>query len=651
MARVVTTCFLFVVLAGANLHTGSGPDTKGFACAAEDYGVQAIPGLAEDETTGSGTPTSSFPTSTLAVSGLKPALERLGAADTASCMPNVRRILVTSAPSSPALTSLCVAGQQLLDGVQSFKTQCPAGQLKLQDERRNGSFHETDSSRLVDVLLANLTDGLQVATGKMEKCCKIMNRNTSSSSVSMCLIIARLAVDLQTLHNLLLALSESIEAGNMSVPSCREQFSTLDRQFQQMKSNINLISALSASSQVQNFLLSVRQLDGLTTLLLNGRSSANSLLATSPHVALLLCASLFPVCVNGNTLPPCRPACEKTNTVIHSFRPFLNFKSIPILDLLDEAVTSCFIQTASTTRCLQESAPAYTIVNTSDLGQVAALASEEEDSGGFCLNTECRSPLRWTSDESHWDKDIQSALVSIYAAMSAIFPNGTLPLNRSILSCGRDCVTIGFTDYEHRVAQIMLTVFSCISTASVIFAFVVFYFNRRELGRHFLRRVTMMFLGCACIAQIPYVFSAKGAGFDSILCYSDGTLITDLSSSDIRCWWTAVQAHLFATMGAGYTTVLTYSWQWLALALSQPGPGERLQARSQGIRKGGYILRGVWGSSQKNFKFKVANTPNFNDFLQLPKKFRMSKYLLLLTEMPDLLQAAFRETVFNALNI
>ena len=61
------------------------------------------------------------------------------------------------------------------------------------------------------------------------------------------------------------------------------------------------------------------------------------------------------------------------------------------------------------------------------------------------------------------------------------------------------------------------------------------------------------------------------------------------------------------------------------------------QARSQGIRMGGYILRGVWGSSpRKNFKFKGAITPKFNDFLQLPKKFWMSKYLLLMSEVPDL---------------
>ena len=48
---------------------------------------------------------------------------------------------------------------------------------------------------------------------------------------------------------------------------------------------------------------------------------------------------------------------------------------------------------------------------------------------------------------------------------------------------------------------------------------------------------------------------------------------------------------------------------------------------------------GSVGAPPENFKFKVANTPKFNDFLQLPKKFWMSKYLLLTTEVPDLLQA------------
>ena len=50
-------------------------------------------------------------------------------------------------------------------------------------------------------------------------------------------------------------------------------------------------------------------------------------------------------------------------------------------------------------------------------------------------------------------------------------------------------------------------------------------------------------------------------------------------------------------------------------------------------------MGGLGELPQKIFKFKVANTPKFNDFLQWPKKFWMSKYFLLMTEVPDLLQA------------
>ena len=69
------------------------------------------------------------------------------------------------------------------------------------------------------------------------------------------------------------------------------------------------------------------------------------------------------------------------------------------------------------------------------------------------------------------------------------------------------------------------------------------------------------------------------------------------------------------------------------------------------LERGVTFCGGLGEVHQKNFKFKVANTPKFNDFLQLPKKFWISKYLLLMTQMPDLQQAAFPESVFNALNI
>ena len=55
------------------------------------------------------------------------------------------------------------------------------------------------------------------------------------------------------------------------------------------------------------------------------------------------------------------------------------------------------------------------------------------------------------------------------------------------------------------------------------------------------------------------------------------------------------------------------------------------------LERGVTFCGGLGELPQKIFKFKVANTPKFNDYLA--KKFRMSKYLLLMTEMPDLLQA------------
>ena len=155
--------------------------------------------------------------------------------------------------------------------------------------------------------------------------------------------------------------------------------------------------------------------------------------------------------------------------------------------------------------------------------------------------------------------------------MASVFPDGMLPLNRSILPCGRDCSTIGFTAHDHRASQVVLSIFSSISVASIIFSFVVYFFNRHNLARHFLRRATMMFLACAGLGESIYMFSAKGATSDSILCYSDGTLVTHPTSSDVWCWWTAIQSHLFSTMAIGYTIVLTYTWHQVAQLLCQPG--------------------------------------------------------------------------------
>ena len=74
-------------------------------------------------------------------------------------------------------------------------------------------------------------------------------------------------------------------------------------------------------------------------------------------------------------------------------------------------------------------------------------------------------------------------------------------------------------------------------------------------------------------------------------------------------------------------------------AKQQAFPDEKCRHVARVLERGGIFCGGSGGAPQTNFKFKAANTPKFNDSLQLPKKFRMSNYLLLMTEMPDLLQA------------
>ena len=110
-----------------------------------------------------------------------------------------------------------------------------------------------------------------------------------------------------------------------------------------------------------------------------------------------------------------------------------------------------------------------------------------------------------------------------------------------------------------------------------------------------------------------------------------------------------VWMYLVPSLGAPQTWSIELGYTILcsschSCSTAQMGPNRSKQSDCRHVarvlERGVTFCGGSGGAPQKIFKFKVANTPNFNDFLQLPKKFRMSKYLLLLTEMPDLLHGA-----------
>ena len=509
------------------------------------------------------------PTMVLALQSL---LTRLSITSTSACMVGLGRLLSTSVnargqtSSNPAaaagLDSLCSGAQLVLTRVQNLTADYLAQNIENQMERLSRNSSANLETTMSDDF--NVTDTLELASEKLTRCC---GRQTSpsdsiTSSLVACLEQEKVDQDLQKLRGFLAEFNET------SMVPVTEQILRMEKVLKQGNSSLQ---AGHTSSPLDAILQSVTRLEKLTRLLSGVDSSS---LAESSDIHLLLCSSLFPECENGERLSPCPSTCQKADVMLRSLAAFLRIESIPVLHLLNEAKTVCLLPPTGKKRCLLalpggRNGAGYKIVNASS----SQPANELQSKGGlgFCLHTGCKSPLRATSDENHRDKDIQKSLTSIYTAMASVFPDGMLPLNRSILPCGRDCSTIGFTAHDHRASQVVLSIFSSISVASIIFSFVVYFFNRHNLARHFLRRATMMFLACAGLGESIYMFSAKGATSDSILCYSDGTLVTHPTSSDVWCWWTAIQSHLFSTMAIGYTIVLTYTWHQVAQLLSQPG--------------------------------------------------------------------------------
>ena len=515
---------------------------------------------------------------------LRTALDSRGVTNVSSCMYGLGQLLSTPLPvTSQRSTSFCSAANTMFFRIRAFLSQCLSEKRTTTNEGGEGSLTDGEVEELnsFDVLTSNVTDILDEVSEKTRICCTDRTAVTTPTSLSACFLTEVIDKDLSALHELILTLNSTTEKGvdfysKLTTSDCRAMLTGLDKTFRQLPAVPEpTVLRNYSDSRLQIVLQSVKRLEILLGVLSTGQSSAKISLKASPDVFLLLCSSLFPVCDNNQRVPPCPSTCWKTVMLIRSLRAFLNTESVPILNILVEAVQGC-TPPIRTMHCLVSDASndeGFVVLNITS--SRSSSSGKERVTAGFCLNTDCKSPLRSTSNERHFDKNVQKSLVSIHIAIRSIFPNNTLPLNRSILPCGRDCVTVGFTENEHRASQIILTLFSSISVASIIFSFVVFFFNRKTTGRHFIRRVTMKFLAVSGIAQFPYMFSAKGASSESILCYSDGTLITHPSRSNDWCWWTAVQTYLFATVAVGYTTVLTFSWQQLAHDLSRPGASDR----------------------------------------------------------------------------
>ena len=264
----------------------------------------------------------------------------------------------------------------------------------------------------------------------------------------------------------------------------------------------------------------------------------------APHnVSQLLCSMLYQINQDDQCGTSLQSLCTNANSLIKSLEPFLDISKVPVLSMLNEASSICEVDSVSP-------------------------RSQEELTHGFCLNPKCSPPLHATANSDHWDSSVQDIVRSIHVSVNSAFPNNSVPFNGSVLPCGRQCVSVGFSKNEHRAAQIVLTITSIISMFGALFSAVVFYFNLENLGHVYVRRMLTAFTTCAALAFAPFIFSARGN--EEMICHSDGTLVIGAPHSSFSCGFIGWYTQFFASMALGYGVFMSYGWQNLCLLFSSP---------------------------------------------------------------------------------
>ena len=296
------------------------------------------------------------------------------------------------------------------------------------------------------------------------------------------------------------------------------------------------------------------------------RSSKNGSFASFEFL-LHLCASVFPFCVNGQRISLSSRLSRESRSVMRSLEPFVNFSAVPVLAVLSGASVDRK-SAVSSQRCSQE---IEGFLN----GSSVLNSSEKQDqwTEGFCFNSECRSPLLFTSNKEHWDESVRQVLLSIHTTVNSVFPNSSLPFNESVLPCGRECMSIGYSKSQHRIAQALFPILTAAIEIIVFFPVIVFFFNLRNVGHLYVRRMMILFTSNVGISFVPQLFGTGGNR--PLTCHSDGTLVTHAPRLSHTCGYVGWHMQFFGSIALGYGVFMAYGWQQLCAALKTPVAGGR----------------------------------------------------------------------------
>ena len=324
-------------------------------------------------------------------------------------------------------------------------------------------------------------------------------------------------------------------------------------------------------TKMDELLTSAAKLNVFFALLSKGLASSVSQINS---VTLLICNAISPQCGNDTKTPisSCHGTCQPALSILQSVETLVNVSSEPILAIMQTAANSCHHVGPSTRPCLFPSDERNSsLTGISIASKIDDAITKLHSELGFCfVPGKCMSPLRATPNRDHWDKKVQAGIVQIHGAARLIFQDTVFPLNLSVLPCGRDCVSVGFTASEQTVSRALLTTFSSLAVTVVSFAVVVFFCNLKKLGGHFLHRTVLLLNVTGGLACVPYLFSALYNN-DSYLCYSDKTLVTHQPGSHSTCGYLAWHEHFFVLVAYGYFNVLAFGWQRLIRNMNKPG--------------------------------------------------------------------------------
>ena len=347
--------------------------------------------------------------------------------------------------------------------------------------------------------------------------------------------------------------------------SCSDELRTLFTNRTRTEHDISIAHA--PWSYLRAFRDSTVRLENLLFRLPSAESSSKEGLFSSFEFLLNLCASMFPCCVNGERISLSSRLSRESRSVVRSLEPFLNFSAVSVLAILGEASVDRK-SALSIQKCSQEF---ENFLNDSSVLNISE--NQPVATRGFCFNSECRSPLLFTSNKEHWDESVRQVLLSIHTTVNLVFPNSSLPFNESVLPCGRECMSIGYSKSQHRIAQAFITVLIAALELVVFFPAVVFLFNLRSVGQQYVRRMLILFTSNVGITFVPQLFSTGGNRPST--CHSDGTLVTHAPRLSHTCGYVGWHMHFFGLLSLGYGVFMSYGWQRLCAGLRTPAADGR----------------------------------------------------------------------------